>query len=154
MAPEVGLGLPYNSSCDVYSFAVTLAQMLTCEKPYANFTTVRHIKESVWEPKSPSRPGLDKSSISDPLRVMLKQAWSANIALRPKVLEVKNFLLNEMRGQPFPKKTVEWLSTDNGCPCCQQNKARLAAGELRVLTDDRTADVEPAPFFIQEISSY
>jgi serine/threonine protein kinase len=38
MAPEVIIGKPYSQTCDVYSFSVTLWEILSCKKPFAKQT--------------------------------------------------------------------------------------------------------------------
>jgi serine/threonine protein kinase len=147
MAPEVALGKKYTGYCDIYSFAITFWEMLTYERPFEKYPTIRQMKKNVWDSTSQARPNLDNDLIPDPLRIMLRKAWSENVVLRPKLLEVKNFLRNEMRGQPMPKKIVEWMSTDNECPFCQKNRTNLVKGELRLLQEP--IETTPASFFIR-----
>lgn len=148
MAPEVGLGKKYNASCDIYSFALVFAQIMTCRKPYVNYPSKEHIEHCVWKSSYPARPNLDGSNIPQSLQVMLKKAWNKDIRIRPNIWEVKKFLLNEMRRRPFPKKTVEWLSIHNDCPCCQKNTRNLTHGETRL--QQTSSGQEPAPFFVAE----
>eukprot|EP00980_Cylindrotheca_fusiformis_P005856 scaffold1231_cov107-Cylindrotheca_fusiformis.AAC.4 len=150
MAPEVGLGKEYNASCDIYSFALVFAYMFTGEKPYFNYPTIEHLRQCVWKSSFPARPDLDDTTIPLSLQVMLRKAWSDKLHLRPNVWEVKTFLLNEMRTTPVPKKTVEWLSVENDCPCCQKNTASLAHGEARL--QHASFARESTPFFVAETS--
>ncbi|CAJ1955539.1 unnamed protein product [Cylindrotheca closterium] len=146
MAPEVGLGNKYNTSCDVYSFALTFAYIMSGEKPYENYDTVKLLKHCVWESSYPARPELDKSIISPALHIMLKKAWSRDILNRPKAGELKQFLWNAVKTKPFPKTTREWLATDNDCPCCQRNSNVLVKGEIRI--QDSSFEEEIVPFFV------
>lgn len=146
MAPEVGLGNKYNTSCDVYSFAMTFAYIMTGEKPYENYPTVKLMKHCVWESSYPARPEIDKSVISPALQVMLRKAWSRDILNRPKAGELKQFLWNAVKVKPFPKNKREWLAMENDCPCCQRNNSLLVKGEIRI--QDASFEEEAAPFFV------
>ena len=83
-----------NASCDIYSFSILLGQMLTCEIPYEDFTTIREIQNYVWDAAEPTRPNLllegnsSSSMIPETLQYMIRQGWSGNPQMRPKLLEV------------------------------------------------------------------
>mmetsp|Transcript_747 Transcript_747/g.976 ORF Transcript_747/g.976 Transcript_747/m.976 type:complete len:108 (+) Transcript_747:992-1315(+) len=47
MAPEVGVGKPYNHTCDSYSFAILLWQMMSCEEPFTRYN-MRLLRKKVW----------------------------------------------------------------------------------------------------------
>ena len=151
MAPEVALGNKYNTSCDVYSFAITFAQMMSGEKPYESYPTIKLLKHCVWESSYPARPELDKSVISPVLQVMLKKAWSKDMMSRPKAAELKQFLWTAVKVKPFPKTTTEWIATENDCPCCQRSSNRLARGEIPI--QDATFEEEAVPFFVPSCSN-
>jgi serine/threonine protein kinase len=63
MAPEVGMGQPYNELCDVYSFGVLVWEMMALRKPYGTTDMAGMIRD-VWndgpEGKRPS-PSLVKT---------------------------------------------------------------------------------------------
>jgi serine/threonine protein kinase len=59
MAPEVVDSQNYTKSCDIYSFGITLWEMLTRTKPYKNMTNVS-IGMSVMRKENPLRPSLDE----------------------------------------------------------------------------------------------
>ena len=47
MAPEVALGRPYNTKCDVYSYSLVLWQMLTLQRrPYCHYNDYSHFDSS------------------------------------------------------------------------------------------------------------
>ena len=149
MAPEVALGNKYSTSCDVYSFAMVFAYMISGERPYENYPSVELLKHFVWESSYPARPELGKSMLPSPaLHIMLKKAWSKEIMSRPKAGELKLFLWHALKVKPLPKSAEprEWIVTGNGCPCCQRNSDRLMRGEIRV--QNATFEEEPAPFFV------
>jgi serine/threonine protein kinase len=47
MAPEVGIGQPYNELCDVYSFGVLVWEMMALRKPYGT-TDIAGMVQDVW----------------------------------------------------------------------------------------------------------
>jgi serine/threonine protein kinase len=81
MDPNVALGLPYNESCDVYSFCVLLWQMLQLELPFEKFT-MNLLKKLVFQ--GGVRPKIN-NSWSVPLGEMMRNGWSADIKLRPRM---------------------------------------------------------------------
>lgn len=140
MAPEVGLGKPYSISCDVYSFAMMLAQMLTSKLPYENHTTMDMVCK-VWQ--GSERPDLRCFEfIPEPIKVILGQAWGSSIQRRPTMKEICHVLASEMNSEPPMKKTIEWLTTESSCPCCQKT-------EMRIEQRDEI-NQEPPPFFLPE----
>ncbi len=59
MAPEVLISQNYTKSCDIYSFGITLWEMLTRTKPYKNMNNVS-IGMNVIREENPLRPSLDE----------------------------------------------------------------------------------------------
>ncbi len=47
MAPEVGIGQPYNELCDVYSFGVLVWEMMALRKPYGTMDLAGMVQD-VW----------------------------------------------------------------------------------------------------------
>jgi serine/threonine protein kinase len=79
MDPLVALGLPYNESCDVYSFCVVLWQILQLELPFDHFT-MNLLKKMVF--KGNVRPKINDSWPTT-IKEMMRNGWSMNFKLRP-----------------------------------------------------------------------
>jgi hypothetical protein len=72
MAPEVWLKTPYGKPADVYSFALTMWEILSLEKPYAKYN-VLDLNQKVCRKKKrpPTLKDLDKS-----LNQLMGLSWS------------------------------------------------------------------------------
>jgi len=85
MAPEVLANKEYNSRADVYSYAVTLWQMLSRQRPWDNVP--------VWEfpqrvingarPPLPEKESLDAMGVTDDYIRLIKSCWDADARKRP-----------------------------------------------------------------------
>ena len=114
VAPEVGLGEPYDESCDTFSFSVLLWEMMALERPYGNITPFE-LQSKVWG-ESCLRPRLDPPSVrpkqtnqiqplkrrqrkqpwaSTPLQILMKRGWSVNPQERPRMVHVESILKKE-----------------------------------------------------------
>ena len=92
MAPEVGMETPYNATCDVYSFAILLWEMLSLKTPFELYT-IKSLRGKVWtEPHK--RPQVDQSW-PVAIKLLLKRAWSQNIRERPSMQSVLTILRKE-----------------------------------------------------------
>jgi serine/threonine protein kinase len=112
MAPEVGLGMPYNLSADVYSFSMVLWFILALEPPFG-FYTEDMIMDRVF--KRGSRPAVFDSwpeSIGD----LMKRSWSADIAGRPSFAEISSTL------------KLELVSNDTTATSCSLSAAGSESG--------------------------
>lgn len=88
MAPEVAIGLPYNTKADSYSFGILFWQICTLTTPYAGFSTKMHSEKVV---KQGYRPKLDTSwpsTWSD----LMKNCWTREHKMRPDFLQIRNIL--------------------------------------------------------------
>jgi serine/threonine protein kinase len=92
MAPEVGLGKPYNLSVDVYSWSIIMWFILALEPPFG-FYTEEMIMDRVF--KRGSRPAIF-DSWSKPIGDMMKKAWESEIADRPTFKDICSMLRLEM----------------------------------------------------------
>jgi serine/threonine protein kinase len=92
MAPEVGLGKPYNLTADVYSWSMIMWFILALEPPFG-FYTEDMIRDRVL--KRGSRPAIFKAW-SETLGNLMKRAWSVDITARPSFSEVCSVLKLEM----------------------------------------------------------
>lgn len=94
MAPEVGLGKPYNKAADVYSWAMCFWFILALEPPFG-FYTEDMIRDRVF--KRGSRPAIF-NSWADSLSGVLKLAWGVDIAARPTFHDICVVLTKELHG--------------------------------------------------------
>lgn len=78
-APEVYKHNSYNHKVDVYSFAVVLAECLSCEKPYAGMDAMQIAFATVYRNKRPSLP----PSAPPPLEKLIKCCWDSEPKKRP-----------------------------------------------------------------------
>lgn len=93
MAEEVALGRPYNESCDTYSFALLVWQILALKQPYGKACSLDHLVGSVWNgPKE--RPAID-SSWSANLQGLLFEAWNSSWRARPSMTSIHKRLMDE-----------------------------------------------------------
>lgn len=92
MAPEVGLGQPYNTACDVYSWSMVMWYILSLEPPFGFFTesmiSTRVHKRGV-------RPAVFRKW-NDVIGEMLRCAWDPDLHQRPNFLEITLVLKQEL----------------------------------------------------------
>ncbi|CAB9524427.1 SPS1-related proline-alanine-rich protein kinase [Seminavis robusta] len=82
MAPEILQEKTYNAKADVYSFAMTVYEMMTHEKPYGDIRA-HHFFECVCT--NQVRPNLKKNKLpfaAAALQTLLENAWCANVTDR------------------------------------------------------------------------
>ena len=92
MAPEVGLGEPYNLSADVYSWSMVMWFILALEPPFG-FYTENMITNRVHT--KGVRPAIFRRW-NELIGEMLKCAWDANQHNRPNFLEITLVLKQEL----------------------------------------------------------
>ena len=92
MAPEVGLELPYNEKCDVYSFGILFWQIYSTKTPFELYT-MKALKSKVWC-ENGKRPYVDESW-PVPIKSLLRRSWSANIDERPDMSAIYKILRTE-----------------------------------------------------------
>jgi serine/threonine protein kinase len=93
MAPEVALANHYNESCDTYSFAILLWEMMALQIPFWGYT-ISKLEQTVW--KEPHvRPKVD-GSWPVPVKLLLKRAWSADIKGRSSMKNISTILRKEV----------------------------------------------------------
>jgi serine/threonine protein kinase len=92
MAPEVGLGIPYNLSVDVYSWSMLMWFIMALEPPFG-FYTEDMIVDRVF--KRGSRPAIF-DSWPKAIGHVLKRAWDSNVPERPAFSEICSTLRSEM----------------------------------------------------------
>jgi serine/threonine protein kinase len=91
MAPEVGLGKPYNEKADVYSWSMLMWYMLALEPPFGLYSE-KMLADCVF--KRRHRPQIFKrwpAAVSN----IMRQAWHEDIAERPSFQEISRVLKQE-----------------------------------------------------------
>jgi serine/threonine protein kinase len=78
-APEVYKHNSYNHKVDVYSFAVVLAECLSCEKPYAGMDAMQIAFATVYRNKRPLLP----SNVPPALEKLIRLCWDQDPMKRP-----------------------------------------------------------------------
>jgi len=103
-APEVALGLPYNKSCDVYSFAILLWEMLSMKRAFELYSA-EDIKGMVFVApyKRPQRS--KKWHVT--LRDQMHRAWSPRIRDRPIMNDLVNMLEDQRTKCPAYKEKIK-----------------------------------------------
>jgi len=92
MAPEVAKGEPYNTSADIYSFAILLWQIYSLEKPFEDYNVKMHrelvIHGNQRPPINPRWP--------EKLSNLISSAWSTNLSERPTVYKIMHVLRSDV----------------------------------------------------------
>ena len=88
MAPEVLDVRPYNNKADVYSFAITLWQTATREKPWAT-VPVWDVPARVIRGKRPPIP----ATLPADYAALIRRCWAADPAERPSFSEILDLLV-------------------------------------------------------------
>jgi len=103
MAPEVAKGQPYNKSVDVYSFGILLWQMCSLERPFAGYSSQKHMREVVI---SGERPKMDTSHTALwplDLQWLMKASWSSDPNIRPSFTKISQTLQHVLEELDVPK---------------------------------------------------
>ena len=77
MAPEVVRCCPYNGTCDVYSFAILLWEMLSTKTPFAGYDKTVHNIRVVMNDERPPKTGILAVDL------LLQECWGKDISKRP-----------------------------------------------------------------------
>ena len=107
MAPEVAKGLPYNASCDVYSFSILFWQILTVREPFEQYT-MKSLREKVYE-EPHKRPPIEES-IEITFKPLLKASWSKNLHRRPSMKEVVGRIIKYRQGEDGSLSSLDTVS--------------------------------------------
>ena len=92
MAPEVGLGKPYNLTADVYSWSIIMWYILAIEPPFGLYTN-EMIKDRIM--KRGSRPAIFHDW-PEALSSLMKRCWDDNLRTRPPFSDILKVLRTEM----------------------------------------------------------
>lgn len=95
MAPEVANGLPYNHSCDVYSFGIVFWQILTLKTPFEQYTP-KSLREKVYNGPHKRPPIRELETTPEFLHQgLLEKCWHKNLYERPHMRHVMECLRQE-----------------------------------------------------------
>jgi serine/threonine protein kinase len=76
MAPEVANAKPYNATCDSYSFAILLWEMMSLKRPYEQYTPTS-LREKVYNGAHKRPPINEEWSV--PVKLLLRRGWTQNL---------------------------------------------------------------------------
>ena len=93
MAPEVALNEPYGFSSDMYSFGLTLWQMMAMEEPFDALTGRETFVDLVA--KKGARPKIE-DTLGGPLVGVLKSCWHGDLTKRPTATQCLSTLRQEL----------------------------------------------------------
>ncbi len=94
---------PYDKSVDVYSFGILLWQMCSLEKPFAGYSSQKHMREVVI---SGERPKMDSSHVAHwpvDLQWVMKASWSSDSGNRPSFARITQTLQKVLEDLQTPK---------------------------------------------------
>ncbi|EJK52069.1 hypothetical protein THAOC_28697, partial [Thalassiosira oceanica] len=107
MAPEVALNKPYGFSADIYSFGLTLWQMLKTEVPFDTISR-RNVFVNLVVKKG-ARPKVDKSW-GGPLGDLIKTCWHSDLTKRPTATQCVSTLRHELNKLAKGKNNSEFFA--------------------------------------------
>jgi serine/threonine protein kinase len=76
MAPEVANSKPYNATCDSYSFAILLWEIMSLKTPYEMYTP-KTLREKVYN-GAHKRPPINVDW-SVPVKLLLRKGWTPDL---------------------------------------------------------------------------
>lgn len=76
MAPEVANSKPYNATCDSYSFAILLWEMMSLKTPYQMYTPAS-LREKVYNGAHKRPPINEEWPV--PVKLLLSGAWAPDL---------------------------------------------------------------------------
>jgi serine/threonine protein kinase len=118
-APEIMQDKPFNQAADVYSFGMTLWEIVTCQELFPHHSDYDVFMEAICE--HGERPPIPPDCLPS-LRSLMEDCWTANPNRRPEFEEINKRLdeilveaaINDPKGREFWKKyflkehTVKW----------------------------------------------
>jgi len=91
MAPEVCANKPYGYSCDMYSFAIMLWEMLSCNRPFSGYSQKMHHENVVIKG---GRPKVDENW-GPAMKGFLNSCWNQDLNKRPTAAKASAILKRE-----------------------------------------------------------
>lgn len=141
MAPEVIRHEPYNSACDVYSFAVVCWEMLTYDVPFASVTAVQAAFNVAVRDRRPELP----SSCSAAIAKLVTECWHADAKQRPSFAQISARLVPPAPLAPLGFPPVASAPTHQARqPSASANSSSIPTSASAGVSIKPTLDV-PAP---------
>ena len=106
MAPEVFKSVPYNYSCDVYSFSVLLWEMMAMERAYSAYGLKQHQERVLLGGRRPRVNEKWPASVQD----AMQKGWSEDTSVRPSMGDMTKVLREEvarMQGKNLGEESLE-----------------------------------------------
>ena len=107
MSPEVYKDLPYTNTCDTYSFALLVWEMLTLKKPYEDMGTIDRLVRRVFE--RGHRPRIP-SSWPPGLRDTIQKGWEHDLSKRANMASVARSLQSIVENRVLSCDSVDTTS--------------------------------------------
>jgi len=128
MAPEMLSHEPYSNSVDVFSFAMSLSELLTNKVPYSEMTPVQAAFSIVTRDLRPALP----DTCPPELKVMIAECWAKDRATRPSFGVIATRL--DAMAKQFPEPTISpsVIQTDNVKKLVDAWKTELARYDTTV----------------------
>ena len=95
MAPEVIQGIPYGLKADVYSFAITVVEMFSCEDPHLGVDLATHIQNAISNIRPPRPDGMPEV-----IWKLVRQCWEQDPEDRPAFDDISSALEEFSRSLP------------------------------------------------------
>ena len=93
MAPEIANSQPYNATCDCYSFALLLWEMLALKTPFGKDLTFAKLHLQVWTHPHERPALLDYKNIwPEDIHGLLEDAWTEEVEKRISMDEISETL--------------------------------------------------------------
>jgi len=89
MAPEIGAGLEYDQSVDVYSFGIVLWEICTLSKPFPHMSTLEDFCQTVL--RDGQRPPI-QHVLNEDLRNLIQRCWHPIPCSRPTFTQIRQQL--------------------------------------------------------------
>lgn len=110
MAPEVANSQPYNATCDCYSFALLLWEMLALQVPFGKTLTFAKLHLKVWTYPHERPTLLDYDTWPEEIHCLLEEAWTENVAERKPMDQISEILrVQVLKGRGGDGSTLEHM---------------------------------------------
>jgi serine/threonine protein kinase len=107
MAPEVMRGKHYTIACDIFSYGMTLWEIMTRERPFDELRDDAAVMYAVAEKKK--RPPLNDSILSV-IAELITKCWAEEPTQRPVMRDVEDTLQQMTQDIEYPLPPIELLS--------------------------------------------
>lgn len=107
MSPEVATSVPYGLSADSYSFGILLWEICALEKPFAGYSSARHMEEVVL---GGGRPRIDLHGAHSwwpiELQHLIQRCWDEDPDSRPTFVDITDTILGLVEQKREEEKQI------------------------------------------------